>query len=128
MTTPTAVKPRRRSDASRLLPLRWKTPVRWTETALSDPLALLGDQAHLEKKAAVNAVELLDRWPTPAVPEEWSEALSGVVRDEAAHLREAVRLLTSRGQKLDRVHRNDYAADLHKLVRRGQAWLELLDR
>ena len=45
------------------LPLRYRTPDAWARAALAHPLALLNDHAHLEKKAAGNALELLNRWP-----------------------------------------------------------------
>ncbi len=40
-------------------PLGRATPRSWAATALVDPLALLNDHAHLERKAASNALELL---------------------------------------------------------------------
>jgi len=43
------------------LPLRWQTPDSWAEQALREPLVLLNDHAWLEKKAASNALELLNR-------------------------------------------------------------------
>ena len=39
------------------LPLRYTTPNEWATRALADPLALLNDHAHLEKKAATNALD-----------------------------------------------------------------------
>ena len=45
------------------LPLRYQTPIAWAQAALLRPLELLNDHAHLEKKAATNALELLNRWP-----------------------------------------------------------------
>ena len=51
------------SDAE--LPLRYQTPPAWAAGVLARPLELLNDHAHLEKKAAANALELLNRWPEP---------------------------------------------------------------
>ena len=51
------------------LPLLSRTPDSWAERALREPLALLNDHAYLEKKAAANALELLNRWPEPTPPE-----------------------------------------------------------
>ena len=45
----------------REIPLLNRTPEEWAELALRDPLALLNDHAYLEKKAASNALELLNR-------------------------------------------------------------------
>ncbi len=84
------------------------------------------DHAFLEKKAANNAMDLMTRWPTDWVP-GWVETMTGVARDEAAHLSQVTRILMRRGGRLPRVHRNPYASALRLLVRRGEA-AEILDR
>jgi tRNA-(ms[2]io[6]A)-hydroxylase len=58
------------------LPLRYDTPDDWAAQVLSRPLELLNDHAHLEKKAATNALELLNRWPEPNPPENWVTAMT----------------------------------------------------
>jgi len=110
------------------LPLLCRTPDSWAEAVLEQPLALLSDHAYLEKKAASNALELLNRWPEPTCPENWVMTLSAVARDEASHLHAVARLLDQRGGKLERLHRNLYANDLRKLVRKGLGSREVLDR
>src|SRR5215213_4622160 len=110
------------------LPLKYETPLRWATEALRHPLELLNDHAHLEKKAAANALELLNRWPEPSPPENWVAAMTAVARDEVEHLATVSRLLARRGGTLTRQHANPYAADLHKLVRRGKGKEELVDR
>ena len=110
------------------LPLQGQTPERWAAQALSDPLALLGDHAYLERKAASNALELINRWPDPDCPADWVSILAAVARDETTHLHAVSRLLAARGGRLPRAHRSAYAGALHGLVRRGQGRLELLDR
>jgi len=110
------------------LPLRTKTPDAWAEQALRDPLALLNDHAHLEKKAAANALELLTRWPEPNPPEYWVEKMSAIARDEVDHLATVTRLLARRGGRLAKSHRCGYASELRALVRRGRGPMELLDR
>jgi tRNA-(ms[2]io[6]A)-hydroxylase len=110
------------------LPLLSRTPDSWAALALRDPLALLSDHAHLEKKAAANALELVNRWPAPSRPDEWTQTLAIVASDEAMHLSSVIRLLTERGGRLERVHRNDYARQLRGHVRKGQGPEELLDR
>jgi len=111
-------------------PLRWQTPATWPRRVMDDPLALLNDHAHLEKKAASNALELLHRWPSGTdgdLPRHWAAVLTGVARDEVEHLATVTRLLARRGGKLSRTHRNPYAADLRDLVRTGRRG-ELVDR
>jgi len=110
------------------LPLAYRTPDRWAEQVLRHPLALLSDHAYLEKKAASNALELMNRWPEPACPEGWVSTLASVARDEAAHLCSVTRLLSQRGGRLERLHKNPYANDLRRLVRKGAGIQELLDR
>jgi tRNA-(ms[2]io[6]A)-hydroxylase len=108
------------------LPLHSTTPPAWGRAALSDPVALLIDHAFLEKKAANNALELMTRWPGDWTP-GWVETLTGVARDEAAHLSQVARLLARRGGRLERVHKNPYANALRLLVRKGGGG-EILDR
>ena len=107
-------------------PLHSNTPVEWGRAVLADPTRLLIDHAFLEKKAATNALELLTRWPNDWL-DGWVEAMTSIARDEVAHLAQVVRILTSRGGHLDRFHKNPYANDLRRLVRKGEP-VELLDR
>ena len=110
------------------LPLRYRTPDAWGPLVLREPLALLSDHAYLERKAASNALELLNRWPEPEYPVDWTSALAGIARDEATHLNAVNKMLLKKGGRLERLHRSDYASDLRALVRRGQARDELVDR
>jgi tRNA-(ms[2]io[6]A)-hydroxylase len=110
------------------LPLLYKTPATWAHAVLAQPLELLNDHAHLEKKAAANALELLNRWPEPSPPENWVAAMTAVARDEVEHLAIVCRLLSRRGGRLTKSHANLYASELHKLVRRGEGTSELVDR
>ena len=93
---------------------------------LADPIALLVDHAFLEKKAANNAMELMTHWPNDWFP-GWVEAMTGVARDEAAHLAQVIRLLIRRGGRLGRIHKNPYANALRILTRKGEA-AEIVDR
>jgi tRNA 2-(methylsulfanyl)-N6-isopentenyladenosine37 hydroxylase len=116
----------RMGDAT--LPLTVATPSEWAESAMRQPMALLNDHAHLEKKAAANALELLNRWPEPNPPEEWVQQMTAVASDEVEHLRVVCRIIARRGAKLSRSHANPYASELHKLVRRGKGVEEVVDR
>lgn len=120
-------KRRRLKQASDSLPLHSRTPAEWGEDVLADPIALLADHAFLEKKAALNAIQLLERWPKEWLP-GWVETMTGVARDEAAHLAQVTRLLIRRGGRLERGHRNPYANALRGLVRKGEVISETLDR
>lgn len=108
------------------LPLHSRTPLEWGRAALTDPIALLRDHAYLEKKAAANALELMTRWPGEWTP-GWVETMTGIARDEASHLAQAVRILGRRGGRMERGHRCVYAKALRALVRKGGTE-ETLDR
>jgi tRNA-(ms[2]io[6]A)-hydroxylase len=108
------------------LPLHSRTPIEWGVAVLSEPFSLLIDHAFLEKKAAANALELLTRWPNDWL-DGWVEAMTGVARDEIAHLAQVIRILLNRGGRLERFHKNPYANALRQLVRKASRQ-ELLDR
>jgi tRNA 2-(methylsulfanyl)-N6-isopentenyladenosine37 hydroxylase len=110
------------------LPLRYATPPEWAQHVLQNPLELLNDHAHLEKKAAANALEMLNRWPEPSPPENWAAAMTAVARDEVEHLAVVCRLLARRGGRLTKQHTNPYARQLRDLVRQGTGPAELVDR
>lgn len=110
------------------LPLRYTTPASWAADVLCRPLELLNDHAHLEKKAATNALELLNRWPEPNPPENWVTAMTAISKDEVEHLSTVTRLLARRGGRLTRQHSNPYAARLRDVVRKGEGPAELTDR
>ncbi len=110
------------------LPLNVRTPEEWAAGALRDVLALLNDHAHLERKAAINALEMVNRWPDPVPPENWVRAVSSVASDEAEHLSVVTRMLARRGGRFTKNHRNAYAIGLRGLVRLGDGSRELMDR
>lgn len=110
------------------LPLRYATPEHWTACALQSPLELLCDHAYLERKAANNALELLNRWTEPTAPAQWTVTLAHLAQDETAHLYAVAQLIARRGGALPRMHRNPYANALRSAVRMGQGKFELLDR
>lgn len=118
-------------------PLRHATGPAWVSGVLERPLLFLNDHAHLERKAASNALELISRWPYPVDAEgdagapgadRWSRLLASIARDEVRHLTQVLRLLTARGGHFERSHLNPYAAALREHVRRGEGLRETLDR
>lgn len=105
-----------------------RTPREWAQGALAFPVALLNDHAHLERKAASNALDLLARYPVGRPAARWVSVLSAIVRDEVEHLNLVVRHLEARGGAWSKHHRNPYAHGLRKLVRRGDGPRETMDR
>ncbi len=121
----------RASVPTEILPLKLFTPEAWATGALVDVDSLLSDHAYLERKAAGNAMELLNRWPIPIqtpVLHHWVRVLTVVARDEVEHLAQVTRILEKRGSRMDRNHANPYASELRKLVRAGDGNRELVDR
>ncbi len=110
------------------LPLHYRTPESWAFRALENPESLLNDHAHLEKKAATNALELICRWPHGETPDYWVRALTSMAAEESDHLRRVSRFMMKHGFSLSRHHKNPYAGALHALVRRGEGRAELADR
>ncbi len=108
--------------------LLYETPPEWATGVLQDPLALLSDQAYLEKKAANNALEFLNLWPGAKAPVYWLSSVAAIAGDETAHLKMVLRLLEKKGGALEKSHKNPYAVDLNLLVRRGKGNQDLADR
>ncbi len=116
------------SRPPKTLPLRYSTPPKWADQVLKEPLALLSDQAYLEKKAANNALEFMNLWPTAEAPLNWLSSIATIAQDETSHLRMVLRLLEKRGGKLERSHKNQYALDLRQCIRKGKGQQDLADR
>ena len=110
------------------LPLVSSTPASWAKGVLQNANALLSDQVYLEKKAANNALEFLNLWPCPQAPAHWLASVASIARDETLHMQAALKLLEKRGGVLERAHKNPYAYDLRKLIRKGQGKDDLTDR
>lgn len=110
------------------LPLKFQTPKDWATEVLKYPIALLSDHAYLERKAATNALDLLNRWVDVRTSEQWVLTLSNIAKDETAHLYTVTKLIAERGGKLQRTHKCQYANDLRAHVRIGKGNLEVLDR
>jgi tRNA-(ms[2]io[6]A)-hydroxylase len=106
------------------LPLRLATPPEWADRVLEEPLRLLADHAHLERKAAINAIYLISHWPQH---EGLVEAMQGVACEELEHLALVHRILVARGGRLTSEHSNPYVAALQETVRKGTVH-HLLDR
>ncbi|WP_145446939.1 tRNA isopentenyl-2-thiomethyl-A-37 hydroxylase MiaE [Mucisphaera calidilacus] len=112
------------------MPLLCRTPASWAAGVLCDPVKLLNDHAHLEKKAGLNALEMLNQWPEPVPPGAWVQSMTAVAREEIEHLQTVLRLLHARGGVFSKGHRNPYAQSLRGQIRsNAQGRLEsLMDR
>jgi tRNA 2-(methylsulfanyl)-N6-isopentenyladenosine37 hydroxylase len=96
------------------LVLRAATPAAWLEGALLAMDAVLVDHAHCEKKAAANALSLLQAYPeVPGLP----ALMARLAREEASHLARVLAWLERRGVPLGRDRGDPYAQGLQALVR-----------
>jgi tRNA-(ms[2]io[6]A)-hydroxylase len=97
--------------------LKVKTAPEWLTLAMENFDAVLVDHAHCEKKAASNALSLLQAYPElPGLPAQ----MARLAREEAAHLARVLQLMEERGLTLGRDGGDPYAQALQKLMRNGQ--------
>lgn len=104
--------------------LAYQTPLAWTESALSDGLALLSDHAHCELKAATTAQALIAK-NTEHVG--IVQRLPQVAVEEMQHFERVVQILRRRGGSLAPQASSPYADALHKGSASSRSNL-LLDR
>src|SRR5215813_6440814 len=105
-----AARPARRPEQ---VLLRSHTDGRWLPGALAALDRVLVDHAHCEKKAAANALSLLQAYPeVPGLPAQ----MARLAREESAHLARVLQLLEARGLSLGRDPGDPYAQGLQRLV------------
>lgn len=105
--------------------LRDVTPKAWLGVALGDFDATLLDHAHCEKKAAANALSLLQVYPdVPGLPAQ----MARLAREESAHLAKVLEIAESRGLQLGKDRGDPYAKGVLALVRIGDHHHKRLDR
>lgn len=90
----------------------------WLPNALAHFDEVLIDHAHCEKKAAANALSLLQSYPEiPELP----ITMARLAREESAHLAKVLQLMGERGLLLSHDGGDPYAQKLQKLVRNSRA-------
>lgn len=96
--------------------LKSATSPKWLPHALEHFDAVLIDHAHCEKKAAANALSLLQVYPDiPGLPAQ----MARLAREESAHLAKVLALMEERGLTLGRDAGDPYAKGLQELMRNG---------
>ncbi len=106
----------KRTAGPRGVVLRVATSPAWLPGALAALDAVLVDHAHCEKKAAANALSLLQAYPeVPGL----AGHMARLAREEAAHLAKVLQWLERRGLGLGRDRGDPYAQGLQALVRTG---------
>lgn len=97
---------------------------RWLPNALEHFDEVLVDHAHCEKKAAANALSMLQAYPEiPGLPAQ----MARLAREESAHLAKVLDIMAGRGLTLSRDTGDPYAQQLQKLVRTPSA-ARMVDR
>ena len=106
--------------------IRWlinKTSEDWINLAISNPMEILLDHAHCERKAAGVALQLMFRYVSePGL----SEVLSPLAREELEHFERVLSILKSRGKKLQKLASPPYGAILAKNICKDEP-LRMLD-
>jgi tRNA-(ms[2]io[6]A)-hydroxylase len=106
--------------------IRWlknKTSEDWIDLAISNPMEILLDHAHCERKAAGVALQLMFRYVSePGL----SEVLSPLAREELEHFERVLSILNSRGKKLQKLASPPYGAILAKNICKDEP-LRMLD-
>ena len=96
--------------------IRWlinETTEEWIALANSDPMEILLDHAHCERKAAGVALQLMFRYVgEPGL----SEVLSPLAREELEHFERVVSILNERGGKLQKLASPPYGGILAKNI------------
>ena len=106
--------------------IRWlinKTSEDWINLAISNPMEILLDHAHCERKAAGVALQLMFRYVCePGL----SEVLSPIAREELEHFERVLCILNARGIKLQKLASPPYAAILVQNICKDEP-LRMLD-
>ena len=106
--------------------IRWllnKTSEEWINLAISNPMEILLDHAHCERKAAGVALQLMFRYVSePGL----SEVLSPIAREELEHFERVLSILNGRGKKLQKLASPPYGSILAKNIRKEEP-MRMLD-
>ena len=101
--------------SSRIKYLSSFTSDKWIQIALSNPIDILIDHAHCERKAAGVAVQLMFRYPSEP---NLAEVLSPIAREELEHFEKILSFLKDLGHSLKALQPPPYGAKLSKNVRK----------
>tara|TARA_B100000902_G_scaffold362992_1_gene381784 strand:- start:2313 stop:2921 length:609 start_codon:yes stop_codon:yes gene_type:complete len=89
----------------------------WIKLALSNPIEILIDHAHCERKAAGVAIQLMFRYPTEP---NLAEVLSPIAREELEHFEKILYFLKDLGHSLKALKPPPYGSELAKNVRKEE--------
>jgi tRNA 2-(methylsulfanyl)-N6-isopentenyladenosine37 hydroxylase len=98
------------------LGLELPTDPRWVDIAGKNIQDILVDHAYCEQKAASSCISLITLFPER---DKLVEVLTPVVAEEWNHFERVLKELTKRGYSLGRQRKDEYVAELNKLVKKG---------
>jgi tRNA-(ms[2]io[6]A)-hydroxylase len=107
-----------------MLGLKVSTRPGWIRAAAADPVSVLVDHAHCEKKAAASALSLISKYPARR---DLVERLVALAQEELEHFARVVKLVHERGADLGPDRADLYVNRLRDLVRKPEPE-HLLDR
>ena len=90
---------------------------KWLQLALSDPIEILIDHAHCERKAAGVAIQLMFRYPSEP---NLAEVLSPIAREELEHFEKILHFLKDLGHSLKALKPPPYGGELAKCIRKDE--------
>ena len=90
---------------------------KWIKLALSNPIEILIDHAHCERKAAGVAIQLMFRYPSEP---NLAEVLSPIAREELEHFEKILYFLKDLGHSLKALKPPPYGAELAKNIRKNE--------
>ena len=90
---------------------------KWLQQALSNPIDILIDHAHCERKAAGVAIQLMFRYPSEP---DLAKFLSPIAREELEHFEKILYLLKDLGHSLKALKPPPYGAELAKCIRKEE--------
>ena len=89
----------------------------WIQLALSNPIDILIDHAHCERKAAGMAIQLMFRYQSESY---LAEVLSPIAREELEHFEKIIYFLKDLGHSLKALKPPPYGAELSKSIRKDE--------
>ena len=89
----------------------------WLKLALSNPIEILIDHAHCERKAAGVAIQFMFRYPSEP---DLAEVLSPIAREELEHFEKILYFLKDLGHSLKALKPPPYGAEMAKFIRKEE--------
>ena len=89
----------------------------WIQQALSNPIDMLIDHAHCERKAAGFAIQLMFRYPSEP---DLAEFLSPIAREELEHFEKILYFLKDLSHSLKALKPPPYGTELSKSIRKNE--------